>query len=74
MSNYLFLRNPDPEGKVMECELGEKGSTDFFDHSLEILYFWRGGVRFGSERSYVGEDFLVGEGGGLGLEYLWICS
>lgn len=31
-------------------------------------------MRFGSERSYVGEDFLVGEGGGLGLEYLWTYS
>lgn len=46
----LFLRNP--RGKKEDCKGGGgEGSTDFFDHSLKILYFRRGRVRFGSERS-----------------------
>lgn len=45
-------------------------SNYFFDDRFEVLAFERGGAGFGARGKNVGEDFRVGESGGLGFKYL----
>lgn len=46
------------------------GGRYFFEHGVDIWVFLRGGAGFGAVCREVGEDFVVGENGGLGLENL----